>query len=122
MSKKEQFDKMDIQKINKLISLSWLCASSAMDATNQLDEYMTEFGFRGLFYRDLSAIRKDYEIYAKKIRGSIEENQTRDYFQDFDTFNAMVNKWAGMDKREYLSYLIKNEETKEILKELLLCE
>ena len=119
MNKKEQFEKMDIQKINKLISLSWLCVSSGMDATNQLDEYMSKFGFRGLFYQDLRAIRRDYEIYAKKIRGSIEETQTRDYFQDFDSFNAMINKWAGVDKKEYLSYLLKDEETRDILKELM---
>ena len=119
MNKKEQFEKMDLAKINKLISLSWLCVSSGMDATNQLDEYMSEFGFRGLFYQDLRAIRRDYEIYAKKIRGSIEENQIRDYFQDFDSFNAMINKWAGVDKKEYLSYLLKDAETREILKELM---
>lgn len=121
MSKKEQFEKMDAQTINKLVSLSWLCASSAMDATNQLDEYMTKFGFRGLFYHDLTAIRKDYEIYAKKIRGSIEENQTREYFKDFDSFNAMIHRWAGMDTRQYLEILLKNEEVRTILKELL-CE
>ena len=30
-------------------------------------------------------------------------------FEDFDSFNAMINKWAGVDKKEYLSYLLKDE-------------
>lgn len=102
MTREEQIKSLeekgfDIKVVNKLVSLAWMCSSSAMDATNELDEYMTKYGFKGLFYNDLRAIKRDYEVYAKKIRASISGNEISNFFKDFDTFNAMVHDWAQLE-------------------------
>jgi acetylglutamate kinase len=102
MTREEQIKSLeekgfDIKVVNKLVSLAWMCSSSAMDATNELDEYMTKYGFKGLFYNDLRAIKRDYEVYAKKIRASISGNEISNFFNDFDTFNAMVHDWAQLE-------------------------
>lgn len=111
MTRQEQIKSLeekgfDIKVVNKLVSLSWMCMSSGMDATNELDEYMTKFGFKGLFYNDLRAIKRDYDIYAKKMRASISGESISDYFKDFDTFNAMVHDWAQLEaENKYFSML-----------------
>ena len=102
MTREEQIKSLeekgfDIKVVNKLVSLAWMCSSSAMDATNELDEYMTKYGLKGLFYNDLRAIKRDYEVYAKKIRSSISGNEISNFFNDFDTFNAMVHDWAQLE-------------------------
>ena len=102
MTREEQIKSLeekgfDIKVVNKLVSLAWMCSSSAMDATNELDEYMAKYGFKGLFYNDLRSIKRDYEVYAKKIRASISGNEISNFFKDFDTFNAMVHDWAQLE-------------------------
>lgn len=142
--KQEQIKKLeergfDIKVVNKLVSLAWMCSSSAMDATEELDEYMTKFGFKGLFYNDLRAIRNDYKIYAKKILPAINGEAIRDYFQDFDSFNTMIRDWAQLEaenkdfamlsihllgdkvkvRQKALKSLLDNEEVRKILKDAL---
>jgi len=145
MTREEQVKKLeekgfDIKKVNKLISLSWMCVSSGMDATNELDEYMTKYGFKGLFYNDLRAVKRDYDLYAKKIRSAIPENEVNNFFQDFDTFNAMIHEWAQLEAdnknfsmlsihllgdkvkvhKKALKSLLENEEVRKLLTDMLI--
>jgi len=144
MTREEQVKELetrgfDIKKVNKLISLSWMCVSSGMDATNELDEYMTKFGFKGLFYNDLRAVKRDYEVYAKKIRSSIPEKEISNFFQDFESFNAMIHDWAQLEAdgkdfsmlsihllgdkvkvhKKALKSLLENEEVRKLLTDML---
>lgn len=144
MTREEQIKSLeekgfDIKVVNKLVSLAWMCSSSAMDATNELDEYMTKYGFKGLFYNDLRAIKRDYEVYAKKIRASISGNEISNFFKDFDTFNAIVHDWAQLeaDNKDFsmlsihlvcdklkvhkkgLKSLLENEEVRKLLTDAL---
>ena len=96
--KKIEASGFDMKLVNKLVSLSWLCVSSGMDAINELDEYMTKFGYKGLFYNDLRAVKRDYEVYAKKIRAAINGDSVSDYFHDFEAFNEMIREWAKVEE------------------------
>lgn len=87
------------QRINELISASYMLISEALVLQSEADDTLRKYG---LVYAEIkqraNALQKEFDKYFACIKSMItEEEQKEAYFTDLDNFDKVFRKYAKLE-------------------------